>query len=358
MRMSRLVMVSMIVWGWGLGCDSPVKNMPASEESPVSVSTERVEQVQIPVVVTAVGTTQPYAQATPATRLMGQITAVDFDEGDQVQQGQVLVRIEDGDLQAKRQQAESGLQEAQAVLANAQKRVRRMRNLYEQDAVPQQNLDEAETGYARAKAAVRAATEGIKEVEAHLRYTAIAAPLDGVVVRKFVQPGDVASPGMPLFAVEQQDPIKITLQIGERDLAMVQVNQQVEVEIKAIDKVVTARVEAVIPVADPGSRTFQVKVVAANADGVIGSGMFARVHFTKEMRSALLVSAKAVVRRGQLEGVYALADGKARLRWVRLGKILDGRIEVLSGLDAGERVVVAGLENVQDGQRVEVGKDE
>ena len=300
---------------------------------------------QVPVTVTAVGTTEPYARATPGTRLMGRVGEVRVDEGDRVSKGSILVRIVDQDLTAKRQQVE-------AVLANAQANVTRMRNLYRENAVPKQRLDEAESGYAQAKAS-------LKEVEANLEYSSVASPMDGVIIRKFVQPGDMAAPGAPLFTVEQQNPMKLTVEVSERDLAYVKVNAPVMVDIESLAgrSEQVAKVEAVVPSADPGSRTFQIKVVIPNDDGRVRSGMFARLRFPRGERPGILLPTTALVKRGQLDGVYVVTDGRARLRWIRLGKPFGDRTEVISGIGPGDRVAVTSLDRLVDGGRVEVGND-
>ena len=327
------------------GCGGEHQAATVTEGPPVAVQAEAVRMAQVPVTVTAVGTTEPYAQATPGTRLMGRVAEVRVDEGDQVSRGAVLVRIEDQDLTAKRQQA-------QAVLSHAQTTVNRMRNLYEQKAVPKQQLDEAETALAQAQA-------GLKEVDANLEYSSVASPLDGVVVRKFVQVGNMTAPGAPLFTVEQQDPMKVTVEVAEGDLVYVKVGSPVLVEVEALQAAAgwTGKVEAVLPSADPGSRTFQVKVVVSNPDNAIRSGMFARVGFQKGARPGLLVPSAAVVQEGQLRGVYVVSGDRAQLRWVRLGKIFGERTEVISGLGPGDRVAVSGLDRLTDGSLVEVRDD-
>ena len=344
-------------------CGGEHRQTPVTEGPTVEVQAETVRTAAVPVTVTAVGTTEPYARATPGTRLMGRVGEVRFSEGDHVRKGEVLIRIEHQDLAAKRRQAASGLQEARAVLANAETSLKRIQNLYREKAVPKQALDEVETGHARAKAAVAAAEGALREVDVNLGYSSVASPLDGVIVRKFVQPGDMAAPGAPLFTVEQQDPMKVTVEVGERDLAYVRVDSPVVVEIEALYEAGRAiqaervgKVEAVVPSADRGSRTFQVKVIL-RPDRSIRSGMFARVRFQKGDRPGLLIPSAAVVREGQLQGVYVVSEDRARLRWVRLGKLFGERIEVISGLSPGDRVVTSALDRVTDGSRVEVNGD-
>ena len=109
-----------------------------------------------------------------------------------------------------------------------------------------------------------------------------------------------------------------------------------------------------MPSADPGSRTFQVRVVIPNPDGQVRSGMFARVGFQKGERLGILVPASALVKRGQLDGVYVITGGRAHLRWVRLGKTFGARTEVISGLEPGDVVALTELDRLEDGGRVEV----
>jgi RND family efflux transporter MFP subunit len=345
-------------------CGGEHRKAPATEAPALEVQAETVRMAAVPVTVTAVGTTEPYARATPGTRLMGRVGDVTVSEGDRVRKGAVMVRIEHQDLSAKRRQAESGLQEARAVLANAETSLKRIENLFRENAVPKKSLDEARTGHARAKAMVSAAEGALREVEANLGYSVIASSLDGVIVRKFVQPGDMAAPGAPLFTVEQQDPMKVTVEVGERDLVYVRVDSPVVVEIEALhhegpaaqaERVGT--VEAVVPSADPGSRTFQVKVVLRNPERSVRSGMFARVRFQKDDRPGMLIPTSAVIREGQLQGVYVVSEDRARLRWVRLGKVFGERTEVISGLSPGDVVIVSAQSRISDGSRVDVKDD-
>lgn len=340
-----------------IGCGAEKESHLLPESGAVKqIQTETLRLTNVPVPVTAVGTTEPYARATPGTRLLGRVAAVSFEEGNRVRAGEVLVRIEGGDLSAKRQQAVSALREAKAVRDNAQAQVNRIRNLYQEKAVSKQTLDETETAFERAKANVVAAEGALNEVDANLGYTAVSSPLSGVVVQKFVEPGDMAAPGAPLFTVEQQDPMKVILQVSERDLPYIQVSLPVTVRVDAAQNIkdFAGQVEAVIPSGDPRSRTFEVRVVLENKDALLQSGMFARVQFQKDSRPGLLIPRTAVVEHGQLQGIYVVEDDRARLRWVRLGKGFGDRVEVISGVSPGDQIVIEGQDNILDGQKVEV----
>lgn len=329
----------------------------AQGDGPVAtVRAEVVQMTSVPMGVTAVGTTEASVRVFPGTRLMGRVAGVPVAEGQQVKAGDVLVRIEGGDLSAKKQQAESARQEARAVLRNAETQVGRIRNLHREKAVSKQMLDDAETAYARAQAHVATAEGALKEIDAHLTYATVVSPIAGVVVRTFVEPGDMAAPGAPVASVEQQHPMKVVVAVSEQDAVHIQASHPVSVWV-ADGALVTGRVETVISSADAGSRTVQVEVLIDNADGRLRSGMFARVAFPKEMRTGLLIPSNAVVREGQLQGVFAVEGDRVRLRWVRLGKAFGERVEVLSGLNAGERIAISGLNGLRDGHKVEVAGD-
>lgn len=342
-----------------LACQSDKPVVVEAEDDPIVVRSMMVKKEPVLLTVTAVGSAESFARATLGTKLLGRVADVRVKEGDTVRKGDLLVRIEDRDLAAKRQQALSAVSEAKAVFENARGNAVRIRNLYQEKAVSKQRLDEVEMGLSRAEAGVSAAQGALDEVEANLGYSSVHSPITGVVVAKFVQPGDMAAPGAPLVSVEQQDPMKVTVEVGEQDLAFVRVNSAVKAEIDAVGEgrrsrtELLGRVDAIVPSSDPSSRTFEVKVLIDNKDGAIRSGMFARVYFPKGEREGVLIPASAVVREGQLEGVFVIRDGRARLRWLRLGRTYPTGVEVISGLSAEDRIVLS-KDEVVDGARVEV----
>ena len=148
--MKRLILVLGVAMG--VACSgSPEQEVLRDAQDIKKVEAEMVRLANVPVPVTAVGTTEPYARATPGTRILGRVSSVVVEEGQRVKSGDVLVRIEGGDLSAKRQQAASALREAKAVRDNAEAQVKRIRNLFGEKAVSKQSLDETETAFERAK---------------------------------------------------------------------------------------------------------------------------------------------------------------------------------------------------------------
>lgn len=336
-----------------LGCAQEPQPAPPGPGA-LAVQANPAVQVVVPLSTPVVGTVGAPESAVLATRLMGRVRAVAVAEGDMVRRGQVLVSLEDGDLRARLDQARAGLRDAEALLAQASREAERRRQLHRDEALPQEGLDQAQTQETRAQAARQGAAAAVAQAEVELAYTQIRSPLDGVVVHKYVQPGDLSAPGAPLLTVESRDPLEVVAAVGEGLFASLATGQEVEVEVPALSQTLRGKVGALVPALEARSRTFRVKIALPNPDLSLGSGLYARVLVPTGERSALLVPAAALVREGQLEGVYVAEGGRARLRWLRLGQTRGDQREVLSGLAAGQEVICPPPPGLRDGQAVEV----
>lgn len=335
---------------------------PAPETaSPVAVRTVRVTAAPDGEGGVYAGTVRAIGSVRLATKVMSTIVAIEADEGETVRAGETLVRLRAGDLEAKRAQAQAAVAEAEAHFRNAVTQRERIEALYAKEAATRKELDDVRTAYAGAEARRRAAGEVTKEVDELLRYTTLTAPFGGAVTRKWMEAGDLAAPGQPIVTVERIDRVKVVAKVPEGEVDRFAPGQVVSIEVLAGSPQGTGRfegrIDAVLPAADPMSRQFEIQVVADNPDGRIKPGMFARIGAGGPGGGGLSVPLEALFRRGQLEGLYVVGpDDRARLRWVRTGAARDGAVEVLSGIDAGEAVVVEGLDRIADGRRVEVAR--
>jgi len=320
----------------------------------VGATTAPAARVDVPRTVMAAGSLEAAESAMISTRMMGWVRKVHVEAGQQVAKGDPLVSIDDGDLRAKKAQAEAGIAEAKAVLANAETMVGRFERLYAEESVSKAQLDEVTTGRDRAAAGLAMAQAGLREVNVHLGYLDIVAPAAGVVARRMVDPGDMANPGMPLIVLEQPGRMKVVAHVGERDVASVQAGDSVTVDVTSLPGAdYRAVIDRVVPAANPGSRTYDVEAHVDNADGRLRSGMFARMAIPVGTRPAVVVPAAAIIRRGQLTGVWTVDDaGRAGLRWVRVGREFGENVEVLSGLAGGETVVVSAAAPLVEGDKV------
>ena len=335
------------------GCSG--KTQQASRQSKdvtCTVGTVRVENV--PNYVPATGSLQADQSVMISTRMMGWVKKIHVTEGQTVVKGDPLLTIDDSDLRAKKAQAEAGLAEAHAVLANAERMAERFENLYAEKAVSRQQLDDVLTGRDRAAAGVKMAEAAVREVNVHLGYLDIKAPTDGLVARKMIEAGNMASPGMPLLILEQTQQMKVVAHVGEKDVSSVRAGDFVTVDVTSLaGAVYEVPLARVIPTANPGSRTYDIEAYVPNPDGRLKSGMFARVKVTVGSRDAVLAPAEAIIERGQLKGVWTVdIDGIIALRWIRLGHPRGDDIEILAGLAGGETIVLSFDQPLAEGDRV------
>jgi len=337
-----------------LACGSPKEAVEEGARGELQAALYKAEMRELPLYTTTVGTLEPFTRAQVSTRIMGHVQQVLVQEGQKVKRGQTLLRLDMQAVSGQVEQSEAMLAAAKAQSENAEAYYKRIKNLYEDKSATRQALDNAQAQYQGALAQVQAAEGGIAAAKSNLAYSVLAAPFDGYVTGRTVDPGDMAAPGMPLVTVEQQDSLRILTTLNEQDLGKIAAGDEAWIETDlAGQERRTARIEAVVPSADPRTRSFRVKLVVDNKDGALKSGVFARVSFATGSGQLLAVPAEAVVRLGQLTGLYVLdSRNLTRLRWVRLGKTSGDMVEVLSGLNDGETVVLAGDRQLGEGLSV------
>lgn len=299
----------------------------------------------------------PLLRATPGTVLMGRVDQVMVEEGDRVRKGQGLAHIESRDVSARLAQARAGVAAARAMERNAKSMYDRMARLHSRKAASDKDLEDAEAGYEAAQANLEVANEAVKVAEVYVEYSEVTAPFAGVVLEKLVEVGDMASPGMPLFVIDDVSKVKIEAQVPESTAAGLAIGAPVEIEFQG--EYFRGELSEVLPAADPRSRTFTVRALLDNLQGRLRPGMFARLRLGGEALPTVAVPATAIVHKGPLTGIF-VADGSggdrptAGLRWITLGRTRDGSVEVLTGLSAGERYVVEPTSQLRDGQPIEV----
>lgn len=363
------------------GCSSHEPRKAETLSKPVPVSAIAVENATWPDSYDAIGTVRARRAATISSKLMGYVRKVTVSVGDRVRPGQLLVRIDARDLEATRQRAEAGRQEARgadaevenaiaAAKANlelAQVTFKRFEDLYRQKSVSNQEFDEAATrlkgataNYEMAlakkrqvQARIEQADQEVRAVAVNLAYADVAAPFAGVITEKSVEPGNLAAPGAPLMTIEQSGSFRLEASLDESKLPLVRVGQTIPITFDALNRTVNGRVAEIVPAVDPVSRSFIVKIDLPGSPEM-RSGLFGRASFPTSQRQATVVPAGAVIERGQLQTVMAVDNGFARARLITTGRRTADRFEVLSGLTRGERIVFPLPADLQDGARIEV----
>ena len=377
-------------------CSNPEK-AESSETHSVQAHSEKIQLTTVADSFQASGTLRAKTSTVLSSRVAGQIELLAVRAGDRVRQGQVVAEIESRDAgvrlrraQAAVVEAQRGLDEAEGGIRGAEAAVRaaeanrdlalttrkRYDVLRDRRSISPQEYDEVDTRYKaavqeteRAQAGVSAAKSRrlqalarIEQAEAEvesssvsLAYFRIVSPIDGIVTSRTAEPGMMAAPGLPLLSIEDTRTYQLEVAVEESRVASVRPGQAARLEFDALGGgAIDGRVVEVAPSSDSGARTYTVKLQLKGAPGhrALRSGLFGRAIFTTGSRQALVVPQSALVRHGQLEGVYIVANNVATFRIVKTGKAYEQGIEILSGLTPGTRILTAPPSGISDGAQI------
>ena len=336
-KFSRLTLVAVVILA---GCGKPEEDVagPAASSPAVPVVVASVSVQTLWDEEEVVGNVEAAQRAVLSAKVTGVIDAVKVAPGARVQRGTALATIDAREIKAR-------LDSALAAQDQAQKDFARIERLLQSGSSTRQEFYAATTR-------LRTADASLVEARTMLQYTGITAPFDGVVTRKLVEVGDLATPGKPLLEMENSSLLRFECEIPEALLDRVNMGSDLPVRVDAAGAELNGKISEIAPSASAGSRTFLVKLDLPAAEK-LRAGQFGRVRVPVRERPALLVAESAVVRRGQIESVFVVEEGKARLRLVKSGRQMNGKIEILSGLSGGESVVVRDAHLLTDGVSVE-----
>ncbi|QQX75781.1 MULTISPECIES: efflux RND transporter periplasmic adaptor subunit [Aequorivita] len=335
---------------------SEEKNIDNTAAIPVNVSSVAAEN-NTPFL-TASGKIEAANSATLSTRMMGFVDKVHVNVGEKVTKGQLLVSINNSDLSAKSAQTSAGITEAQAAFNNAEKDYQRFKNLFAENSASQKELDDQRARYEMAKARLEGAKQMKNEVQSQFAYVNLRAPFSGVVTNKFIEAGDMANPGVPLISVEGPGNFEVTASVPESEISKIKSGTEVQVIVKSSDKILPGTVTEVSTSAKNTGGQYLVKVVLDKTDADILSGMYATVQFPIERKAditTILVPKEAIVKRGQLTGIYTVSQSNtALLRWLRVGRTFGDNVEVLSGLAADENYIISSEGKLYNGAKITI----
>ena len=322
-----------------------------SPKVPLDIAAVRAEQpspegrvvaariIKLPLTESAVGTIRAVHETTIGSKLLARVVEVNLKAGQEVKAGDVLVRLDDTDLRAKLQQAKAALNSAEAVRSQAQADEKRYGELAKQKVVSLEQYEQTVTALRSSEAELVRAQEAVNEVQATLDWATVRAPIDGVVIDKKVEAGDMVTPGQVLLTLYDPDRMQLVASVRESLTRKLAVGQDIGVRIEGLDKQCSGTVSEIVPEAQAASRTFQVKVTGPCPTGIY-TGMFGRLLIPLDEEAVLVVPREAVRKVGQLELVDVVDNGLAVRRAIRTGRVLDEDVEVLSGLRESEQVVV------------------
>ncbi|MFA6902997.1 MAG: efflux RND transporter periplasmic adaptor subunit [Gallionellaceae bacterium] len=288
------------------------------------------------------GVVEAVRQSTVSAQISGRVKEVNFDVGDTVKKGQVILRIDERETGQALAGSQAQVMQAQAALTQAKANYQRSLQLFEQKYISQSALDKAKADYDVALAQAAASEAGESQSALAHAYASVIAPFGGVVASRLVEMGEMVTVGKPLMVGFDPTQMRVIVNVPQYKLAEIGTHPRVNIELTSLKRWVKAAAVTVQPSADARTHSTQVRVsLPANEKGVY-PGMFVRAHFVVGRAKKLLIPSSAVVRRSEVVAVYVVDDtGAARLRQVRLGEAAgENEIEVLVGLNPGENVAL------------------
>lgn len=293
-----------------------------------------------------------------STRMMGYVTKIHVDVGENVNKGQLLISINNADLQAKRAQVNAGITEASVAFNNAEKDYNRFKSLFADNSASQKELDDITAQYEMAKARLEGAKQMKNEVNAQFAYSNITAPFSGIITSRTIEVGDMANPGSPLISMEAPDNFEVVAMVPETEISSIKTGIDVDVIVKSINKTLKGKVKEISTSAKHTGGQYLVKIDLETTKANILSGMFTTVQFPVERQTKsemVLIPEEAIVTNGQLSGVYTISQtNTALLRWLRLGRTFGNQVEVLSGLSSDESYIVSAEGKLYNGAKISV----
>lgn len=372
------------------GCSN--QDEQAEEQQPVYVKVEPVKEGEVKRVARINGTVFPQQEVKIIPKIGGKVTSVKVDVGDHVQPGQVLLQLDTTDLEVKIKQAQAGLAAARANLAqleagtraedlemakvafdNAKTNLERVQYLFEQGAVPQNQLDQAQLSFDNARVSYekaqkgatkeqrQAAEAGVKQAQAALEQAQVAlkdatitCPQKGVVTARYIEAGEMAGPSTPVLVISQLNPAVVQVYASPSEVNYLRVGDKVKVKLSSIEESREGRITAVSPGIDRSKYGFLMKVKVPNDDGKLKSGMSAVVEVVLETVKTIRIPQNALVDRDEQPVVF-VADGEtAKKRVVKLGLKGEEYQAVTGGLKLGEKLIVRGQEYLSEGDKIMV----
>ena len=380
-----------------LACGREPAHQENAVEPPVvrDVAIGAVAEAALDEIVEVTGTVRSRMVTTLSSKIVGRILALHASEGREVKAGQTLIELDDQDIAAQTRRAEAGLREAESGMAEVDRSIAaagaaqaaaeaqrdlaastlaRYQRLLDRKSVAPQEYDQVAAQQKAAAAAVeRVIAEGqavqarraqvlarmdsaraeIASTQVMRGYAKIAAPFDGIVTVKHTDVGGLAAPGSPLLTIEDNRRYWLEVSVPDSQIRGLGPRQSLQVSIEAAAFSGAAAISEILPAADAATRTTLVRLDIP-ARGGLRSGLFGRAAIPLGRRQAIQVARQAIVERGQLQGVYVVGqDNIARFRLIRTGATRQDAVEVLSGLASGEQIVLAGVERVSDGVRIQ-----
>lgn len=340
-----LVIVSLVA-GCGKSPDLPAQSPKEWLLPVVTVS------AGAPVEYTSIGSVVSDQRVDVASRLSGYVRELLVREGDHVRAGQVLARIDAADVEGGIIQAQAQAASADAAYRDAKIDLDRFQSLYDKGNVSESEMRKVRLRNDAAQETLNQTRAALAAAKAQRDYAVIRSPIDGTVVARLRQAGDLAVPGGSILTLESGKDLVFETFVTEQQIPGITPGKLVVVKIDGLQQPLKGTVRRVVQSADPVTRSYPVKIALPSVRGLM-PGMFGRAEFQLGISPVPVIPLQALIERGGLRGVFVVgSDGISTFRWLRLGREWPERVEVTAGLDAGERVVGVAEPNLREGDLV------
>ncbi len=311
-----------------------------------------VQKATLPMVATAPGNVIAEQQAMIASRLMGFLREIYVEEGQHVAAGQKLFSVDPTDIQGQMAMAKAGLTQAEAALADAKNDYERFGALYKDEAIPKMQWDKIRLQYQMTEQQVGMARAGYDTAASQMRYATVTAPFAGVITQKMANAGAMAAPGQPVLVLENTDKLQVQTSVSNDVFSQLKLGTEVGLSAEGQTGDIVGKVANLVPSADPMTHSHLVKIDLPKNSG-LRSGSFVQVAFKLGERQGVRVPETAVQNRAGITGLFVVdAQGIAKYRMVRTGTVEAGQVEILAGLNPGEKVVSTSTAALQNGDKV------
>lgn len=284
------------------------------------------------------GVVEAVNQATVSAQTSGRVIELPFDVNDTVPEGAVIVRFTDVEQKSARSRAQAQITSAQASYDEAEAAYKRIADVYARKLVAKAQLDQERARRDAAKAALIAAQAQSREIGQQMDYTVVRAPYTGIVTERHVQIGESVQPGQALMSGVSLKDLRVSVQVPQGAIGPVRDMQEAVVILGGDGGIrIAASKVTVFPYADPATHSFTVRLDLPGENTGLYPGMTVKVAFATGEARRLALPASALLERGELQSVYVVDGNAVSLRQVRTGRSIGGRVEILAGLNIGER---------------------
>ncbi|MCX5872043.1 MAG: efflux RND transporter periplasmic adaptor subunit [Deltaproteobacteria bacterium] len=338
---SAIALIIILVWvQGGFHYKVPGGETKLALEKNAKLKTVKAELLETAGDVTVSGTILARDTARVAARVGGYVVELKIDAGSVVKKGDLLLKIEARELDEREAQAKAALESAKVDLETSKRDFERYKVLFDEQAIAKKQFDDVSARYEMAQATENKARSALDEAKTFLSYGLVTAPFDGVVSEKDVNQGDLAAVGRQLLAVYDPNSLEMVAAAGEQYAPFLAIGTPVLVAVPSLNTKESTSIRDIVPQRDEKTRTITVKA-PLHESKVLMPGLYGTLTFKTISAPVIVAPVSAVKTVGQLETVRVLDNGAVKTRHVKIGRILeDGKIEILSGLDPGDEIVI------------------